>query len=55
MKSYIAVQKKLLVLIYTLWSSNKPYDLNYQSNKYTGEKEQVPASLPGQATSRYRK
>ncbi|MEP1138892.1 MAG: hypothetical protein ABJK11_00675 [Balneola sp.] len=25
MKSYVAVQKKLLILIYTLWKKNEPY------------------------------
>jgi len=25
MKSYITVQKKLLILIYTLWKKNEPY------------------------------
>jgi transposase len=27
MKSYVAVQKKLLVIIYTLWKHNQPYQL----------------------------
>lgn len=33
MKSYVAVQKKLLVLIYHIWKKNEPYDPNYQENK----------------------
>lgn len=45
MKSYVAVQKKLLVLVYTIWKHNKPYQLNYKRSKYTGEKEQVLTSL----------
>ncbi len=30
MKSYVAVQKKLLVLIYHIWKKNEPYNPNYQ-------------------------
>jgi len=33
MKAYTAVQRKLLVLIYTLWKKNESYDLNYQNKK----------------------
>jgi transposase len=40
MKSYVAVQKKLLVIIYALWKNNTAYDINYK-NKYTRELEQV--------------
>ena len=29
MKSYVAVQKKLLVLIYHIWKKNEEYDPNY--------------------------
>jgi transposase len=49
MKSYVAVQKKLLVIIYALWKNNSAYELNHQHNKekHTGEKEQVLSSLPG--------
>ena len=47
MKSYVAVQKKLLVIIYALWKHNKPYELNHEQRKHTGEKEQVPSSLLG--------
>lgn len=39
MKSYVAIQKKLLVLIYSLWKNNAAYDINYR-NKYTRELEQ---------------
>ena len=51
MKSYVAVQKKLLVIIYALWKTNSAYELNYQHTKDqpTGEKEQVLSSLPGLA------
>jgi transposase len=40
MKSYVAVQKKLLVIIYALWKNNIAYDIDYK-NKYTRELEQV--------------
>jgi len=51
MKSYVAVQKKLLVIIYALWKTNSAYELNHTQNKeqHTGEKEQVLSSLPGLA------
>lgn len=32
MKSYVAVQKKLLVLIYHIWKKNEEYDPNYIQN-----------------------
>lgn len=32
MKSYVAIQKKLLILIYHLWKKNQPYDANYHLN-----------------------
>jgi transposase len=40
MKSYVAVQKKLLVLIYALWKNNTAFDVNHK-NKYTKEQEQA--------------
>lgn len=51
MKSYVAVQKKLLVIIYALWKTNNAYELNHPCDKdtHTGEKEQVLSSLPGLA------
>jgi hypothetical protein len=49
MKSYVAMQKKLLVIIYALWKTGSAYELNYPHNKHTGEKEQVLSSLPGLA------
>lgn len=33
MKSYVAVQKKLLILIYTLWKKNKPFIDGYGTHK----------------------
>lgn len=38
MKSYVAVQKKILTMIYHLWKKNEAYDTIYQLN--TQEKEQ---------------
>ena len=35
MKSYVAVQKKLLVLIYTLWKKNESFDPT--KNGHVGE------------------
>jgi transposase len=32
MKSYVALQRKLLVLIYTLWKNNKAFDENYHKD-----------------------
>jgi transposase len=45
MKSYVAVQKKILVMIYHLWKKNQAYDPNYQLN--IQEKEQALPSLLG--------
>ena len=45
MKSYVAVQKKLLVMIYHLWNKNQGYDPTYQDN--IQEKEQEHFSLLG--------
>jgi len=33
MKGYVAVQRKLLILIYTLFKKNEVYDINYQNKK----------------------
>lgn len=45
MKSYVAVQKKLLVMIYHLWNKNEAYDAQYEYN--IQEKEQEHFSLFG--------
>ncbi len=37
MKSFVAVQKKMLIMIYTLWKTNKSFDVNYIQS--TGKKE----------------
>ena len=39
MKSYVAVQKKLLTMIYHLWNKNELYDSNYQINIQEKEHE----------------
>ena len=55
MKSYVAVQKKLLILIYTLWKKNEPYqemgsESRHQANgiemhsDLTGEKRRFPTN-----------
>jgi hypothetical protein len=31
MQAYVAIQKKLLVLMYTLWKNDTPYEPNYES------------------------
>ena len=43
MKSYVAVQKKILVMIYHLWKKNETYNPDYEIN--IQEKEQVFTSL----------
>lgn len=43
MKSYVAIQKKLLVMIYYLWKKNEKYNPNYGMN--IQEKELVLPSL----------
>jgi hypothetical protein len=41
MKAYTAVQKKLLVLIYTLWNKNEAFDPYYSQVELSREKETV--------------
>lgn len=41
MKSYVAVQKKLLVVVYALWKKNEAYDNNYLTNKCITPREQI--------------
>lgn len=38
MKSYVAVQKKLLTIVFALWKRNEAFDETY-IKKYTEEKE----------------
>ena len=43
MKSYVAVQKKLLTMVYYLWKKNEMYNPDYQNN--IQEKELELSSL----------
>jgi len=49
MKSYVAVQKKLLVIMFALWKKDEAYDPAYtpedSKKNNTGEQEQEPSSL----------
>lgn len=47
MKSYVAVQKKLLVMIYTLWKKNEAYEAKVYSYKSTNDTEQETTSRHG--------
>jgi transposase len=44
MKSYVAVQKKLLVLIYVMWKKKEAYQPTRNIN-HSGEQEQTPSYL----------
>lgn len=44
MKSYVAVQKKLLHIIYTLWKRSVVFDDNYAAKTITKDEEAVPSS-----------
>lgn len=45
MIGYVAVQKKILVIIYSLWKNNQAYNPNYlQQENTTGDYEQVHSS-----------
>jgi transposase len=46
MKSYVAVQKKLLVLIYVMWKKKGAYQPTRNTN-HSGEQEQMSSSLLG--------
>lgn len=39
MKAYVAIQKQLLVLIYTLWKNDKEYDPKYEQKIPSGNEE----------------
>lgn len=41
MKSYVAVQKKLLVVIYALWKKNEDYDNNYFTLQCQAREEEI--------------
>lgn len=42
MKAYVAIQRKLLALIYTLWKKNEAFD-NAYTNQASGDGEPVPS------------
>lgn len=46
MKSYVAVQKKLLILIYTLWKKNEPFIDRHMELEHTGGEEIKLANGP---------
>lgn len=48
MKSYVAVQKKLLVLIYHIWKKNEAYDPNHQQQnpKINDQRKSGPQKCP---------
>lgn len=43
MKAYTAVQKKLLILIYTLWKKNEAFDPDHHVKTTSGDAEAVPS------------
>jgi len=45
MKAYTAVQRKLLILIYTLWSKQEPYDPSYLQKKVEQPQPAAPHEL----------
>lgn len=47
MKSYVAVQKKLLLMIYTLWKKDEVYNPEVYKDKSTGDIEQETTSRHG--------
>ena len=44
MKSYVAIQKKLLILIYTLWKKNEKFDPYYHKKQSARVEEPVTSS-----------
>lgn len=51
MKAYVAVQKKLLCIIYSLWKSDQAYDPGYQCNKIDhSNREQSIIKKPSRMT-----
>jgi transposase len=47
MKGYVAIQRKLLCLIYTIWKRNEAFDLCYQNRKTSLEQEPKPSFSVG--------
>lgn len=44
MKAYLAVQKRLLLMAYTLWRHGVDYDPEYLANRAEKDKKIVPTS-----------
>lgn len=49
MKAYVAVQRKLLTIIYALWKTETEYIPDFESKKTFGDKEQKPSLLTCEA------
>jgi transposase len=49
MKAYVAVQRKLLMLMYTLWKNDTTFDPNYESNKNLNNKSIKHLEQPNEA------
>jgi hypothetical protein len=49
MQAYVAIQKKLLVLIYTLWKKDTPYKANHEVKATSGNQEPKPLFPVGQS------
>lgn len=50
MKAYVAVQKKLLILIYTLWKKDVAFDAEYHLKQTSGDGVAAPSFAHGPAT-----
>ena len=44
MKSYVAIQRKLLILVYTLWKKNEKFDENYHKKTSARVEKAVTSS-----------
>jgi len=42
MKGYVAVQRKLLCICYTLWKKEEDFQVEYQENSKEVEKQKAP-------------
>ena len=49
MKAYVAVQRKLLILMYTLWKNDTVFDPSYESNKIINNKSIKKLEQPNEA------
>ncbi|MFB6307354.1 MAG: hypothetical protein ABEH43_10285, partial [Flavobacteriales bacterium] len=45
MKGYVAVQRKILVLIYTLWKKDEMYDPEFEHQSIKNKREKNQGSL----------